>query len=105
MSVLRDFPVDTLKIDRAFVSGLGSTAESAALIRTLIQLGKTLGLTTLAEGIEEDSQYSHLEGEHCESGQGFLIARPMRAEELPPFIANRRPRSEPATGEPAASYA
>ena len=57
LSVLREFPVDAHKIDRASVSGLGSAADSAALIRTLIQLGKALGLTTFAEGIENHAQY------------------------------------------------
>jgi diguanylate cyclase (GGDEF)-like protein len=91
LAVLRDFPVDTLKIDRAFVSGLGDTAEATALIHTLIQLGKTLGLTTLAEGIEDTTQYAQLEDQDCESGQGFLIARPMPAKDLEAFLATNNP--------------
>jgi EAL domain-containing protein (putative c-di-GMP-specific phosphodiesterase class I) len=87
LAVLRDFPVDTLKIDRAFVSGIGDTNEGAALIHSLIQLGKSLGLTTVAEGIEDMLQYAHLEGEECESGQGFLIARPMPAAQLQAVLA------------------
>jgi diguanylate cyclase (GGDEF)-like protein len=89
LAVLRDFPVDTLKIDRAFVSGLGHSLESAALMRTFVQLGKTLGLATLAEGIEDITQYEHLEGQQCESGQGFHIARPMPPEHVEAFLMAR----------------
>ena len=53
LSYLQQFPVDTLKIDRSFISSMADSPESGALIRTLVQLGKTLGLETLAEGIEE----------------------------------------------------
>src|SRR6201999_752971 len=53
LAYLRQFPVDILKIDRSFVSSISDSRESAALIRTLVQLGKQLGLKTLAEGIEE----------------------------------------------------
>jgi EAL domain-containing protein (putative c-di-GMP-specific phosphodiesterase class I) len=87
LSVLRNFPVDILKIDRAFVSGIGNSAESAALIRTLIQLGKTLGLSTLAEGIEDGTQYNHLKEQDCEHGQGFLIARPLPSAEVEKLLA------------------
>jgi diguanylate cyclase (GGDEF)-like protein len=100
LAVLRDFPVDTLKIDRAFVAGLGDTAEAAALIHTLIQLGKTLGLRTLAEGIEDAVQYAQLESEQCESGQGFLIARPMPARELEAFLSASAART-PGTSRTA----
>jgi len=56
LAYLRQFPVDVLKIDRTFVTGLSDSADSRALAHTLIQLGKTLGLQTLAEGIEERAQ-------------------------------------------------
>jgi diguanylate cyclase (GGDEF)-like protein len=62
LSALRDFPVDVLKIDRAFVSGIGSSIESTALIQTLIHLGKTLGFSTLAEGINDPMQYARAPG-------------------------------------------
>jgi diguanylate cyclase (GGDEF)-like protein len=82
LAVLRTLPVDTLKIDSAFVAGLGGSIESNALIHTLMQLGRALGLDTVAEGIEEWAQYDQLKGERCNSGQGFLIARPALAAEL-----------------------
>lgn len=97
LAALRDFPVDTLKIDRAFVAGLGQGPQAAAMVRSLIQLSKSLGLVTVAEGIEHTGQYDRLESEHCEAGQGFLIARPMTASALESFLAaaNTRPASSP----------
>ena len=80
LGYLRQFPVDALKIDRSFISGIGSSPESAALIRTLVQLGKDLNLQTVGEGIEQRSQLETLQGEHCDIGQGFLLARPLEIE-------------------------
>jgi diguanylate cyclase len=79
LAYLRQFPVDAIKIDRSFISGLAASAESTALIHTLVQLGKTLGLQTLGEGIEEAPQLHALQREHCDLGQGFLFARPLTA--------------------------
>ena len=59
------------------------------MIRTLVQLGKTLGLETLAEGIEEPEQYSRLEREHCDSGQGYLYARPLDVAAVEAFLSHR----------------
>jgi diguanylate cyclase (GGDEF)-like protein len=89
LAYLQRFPVDTLKIDRSFISTMADSPESGALIRTLVQLGKTLGLETLAEGIEESAQYSQLERDHCDSGQGYLYARPLDAEAVEAFLSAR----------------
>jgi diguanylate cyclase (GGDEF)-like protein len=80
LAYLAQFPVDAIKIDRSFVSGIAASRESHALIHTLVQLGKALELETLAEGIEEDSQLRELQREQCDSGQGFLFARPLEPE-------------------------
>ena len=66
LAYLRQFPVDALKIDRSFVSAMGNSAESVALVQTLVQLGRTLGIETLAEGIEEQWQLQRLRAERCE---------------------------------------
>ncbi len=79
---LRDFPVDALKIDRSFISGSAASRESKALVHVLVGLGKTLGMETLGEGIETLTQLQHLEEERCDLGQGLLLARPLRPEEL-----------------------
>ena len=79
LAYLRQFPVDSLKIDRTFITGLGRSREAHALTHTLIQLGKALGLKTLAEGVEESEQVRALQREGCDLAQGFLFARPMGA--------------------------
>jgi diguanylate cyclase (GGDEF)-like protein len=77
LAYLQRFPVDALKIDRSFISRLTQDQEGETLIRTLVQLGKSLSIETLAEGIEESSELSLLKEEECDSGQGFLFARPL----------------------------
>ena len=89
LAYLRQFPVDALKIDRSFIAGISSSTEAAALMHTLIQLGKTLGLETLGEGIEDQTQLEHLQREQCDSGQGFLYARPMDIEAIGRFLRNQ----------------
>jgi len=74
---LQRFPVDALKIDRSFITGLSQNKEGETLIHTLVQLGKALSIETFAEGIEQQQQLSKLRDEACDSGQGFLFARPL----------------------------
>jgi diguanylate cyclase (GGDEF)-like protein len=83
---LQQFPVDALKIDQSFVSRLTTSPDGEALIRTLVQLGKDLSIETLAEGIEQQHELSMLQAEHCDSGQGFLFARPMDAIAAEAFL-------------------
>jgi EAL domain-containing protein (putative c-di-GMP-specific phosphodiesterase class I) len=86
LGYLRQFPIDSLKIDRSFVNDLASSADADALANTLIQLGKTLGIQTLAEGVEEPSQARQLRAAGCDLAQGFLFARPLTPEALERFI-------------------
>jgi diguanylate cyclase (GGDEF)-like protein len=87
LAYLRQFPVDSLKIDRTFITGLGRSPEAHALAHTLIQLGKALRLETLAEGVEESDQVRALQREGCDLAQGFLFARPMAPAALEAFLA------------------
>jgi diguanylate cyclase (GGDEF)-like protein len=87
LAYLRQFPVDSLKIDRTFITGLARSSEAHALTHTLIQLGKALGLQTLAEGVEEHSQVRALQLEGCDLAQGFLFARPLAPDALERFLA------------------
>ena len=81
LAYLRQFPIDALKIDRSFIAGLlEATDQSTAIIQTLIQLGKTLNIETLAEGIEQHAQLQQLEATDVDQGQGFLFARPLDLE-------------------------
>jgi diguanylate cyclase (GGDEF)-like protein/PAS domain S-box-containing protein len=77
LSYLRQFPVDILKIDRSFVRTIGEEEQLPALVRGLLELGRTLGLEVVAEGIELDHQLRQLQAEHCKLGQGYLFARPL----------------------------
>jgi diguanylate cyclase (GGDEF)-like protein len=85
---LQRFPVDSLKIDRSFISQLSENPEGETLLRTLVQLGKALSIETLAEGIELPNQLSLLQEENCDSGQGFLFARPLEAAAAEDFLRN-----------------
>ncbi len=82
LAYLRQFPVDILKIDATFIADVTRSDEAAALVHTLIQLGKSLGLETVAEGIEELDQLAALRDEDCDTGQGYLVSRPLPADEL-----------------------
>jgi EAL domain-containing protein (putative c-di-GMP-specific phosphodiesterase class I) len=83
---LQRFPVDALKIDRSFVSQLEHNQEGETLIHTLVQLGKALLLETFAEGIEDQQELSLLQHEDCDTGQGFLFARPLDVHATEAFL-------------------
>ena len=87
LAYLRQFPIDSLKIDRSFITRIGQNTQALAIVRSMVQLGKTLGIETLAEGIEDASQLAQLQKEQCDSGQGYLFARPLPAEDVPAFLA------------------
>ena len=86
LAYLRQFPVDQLKIDQSFIRGVAASKESAALTNTLLRLGKTLRLTTLAEGIEDPAQLRALKRQRCDQGQGLLFAHPLEPAELETFL-------------------
>jgi EAL domain-containing protein (putative c-di-GMP-specific phosphodiesterase class I) len=75
-----------LKIDRSFISGLQNNREGETLIHTLVQLGKALSIETFAKGIEQQRELSLLRDEHCDSGQGFLFARPLDVAATEAFL-------------------
>jgi diguanylate cyclase (GGDEF)-like protein len=83
---LQRFPVDALKIDRSFIAGLTHNQEGETLIRSLVQLGKALSIETLAEGIEQPQELSLLRDEQCDSGQGFLFAKPLDVPSSEEFL-------------------
>ncbi len=85
---LQRFPVDTLKIDRSFIAQLAQGYEGEIVLRTLVQLGKALGIETLAEGIERPQDLSLIRKENCDSAQGFLFARPLDADAAGSFFRN-----------------
>ncbi|HEV7163468.1 MAG TPA: EAL domain-containing protein [Solirubrobacteraceae bacterium] len=88
MAHLQHFPVDALKIDRSFITQMTHNREGETILHTLVQLGKALSIETLAEGIEQAQELSLLQGERCDSGQGFLFARPLGAADTASFLRN-----------------
>jgi diguanylate cyclase (GGDEF)-like protein len=82
LAYLRQFPVDCIKIDREFTQAISTSPESKALIGTLVQLGKDLGLSTLAEGVETTGELDVLRIQNVNEAQGFLLSRPLDPETL-----------------------
>ena len=82
LAYLHRFPVDCLKIDRRFTGAITTSPESKALVAALVQLGRDLGLKTLAEGVETVAQMDHFRAEQVHEAQGFLFARPLEPELL-----------------------
>jgi len=80
LTYLRRFPVESIKIDRSFVSGLGIDADDTTIVEAVVRLGHALGLGVVAEGVETPLQLERLRALGCERGQGFLFGRPRPAE-------------------------
>jgi diguanylate cyclase (GGDEF)-like protein len=93
---LQRFPVDALKIDRSFISGMKDNLEGETLIQTLVQLGKALSIETFAEGIEQQQELTVLRDQDCDSGQGFLFARPLDVAETENFLKSWTRDAAPA---------
>ncbi len=91
LSYLHRFPIDILKIDRSFVSRLTESSEGPKLARAVVMLGETLGLETVAEGVELEDQVTHLLQLGCVAAQGYLFSYPVRLEDITssPFAVRR----------------
>ncbi len=88
LSHLKRFPVDAIKIDRTFVSGLETDADDAAIVRALLSLGRNLGIEVVAEGVETAFQATLLQRMSCDLVQGYHFGRPMPAEDVPSFVTS-----------------
>ena len=103
LSYLHRFPIDMLKIDRSFVSTMEGGSENGEIVRTIIALAKTLGLSVVAEGIESIHQLHQLRILGCEYGQGFLFSRPVPVAEIEKILEDKNrwqniiPDNNPAT--------
>jgi diguanylate cyclase (GGDEF)-like protein len=87
LSYLKRFPIDILKVDKSFVDGVGESPEKGALAEAIVQLGNTLHLQTIAEGIEETRQVDGLRALGCQFGQGFYFAKPLPVEEIDELLS------------------
>ena len=92
LSYLRSFPFDKIKIDRSFVSELATRDDSMAIVRAVTGLGKSLGISTTAEGVETSEQLALLRLEGCTEVQGYLFSPPRPAEDVENMLSTGRPR-------------
>jgi diguanylate cyclase (GGDEF)-like protein/PAS domain S-box-containing protein len=83
---LKSLPITRVKIDRSFITNLGIDQESRSIVDTIVRLSHSLGKSVVAEGIENNEQFDQLRALGCDIGQGFAIARPMRAAEVDTFM-------------------
>lgn len=86
LSYLRRFPFDKLKIDRSFIGDLTRDPEASAIVRAVIQLANTLGMSTTAEGVEDSDQRDLLQALNCRQFQGYLVSKPIDATALHAFL-------------------
>ena len=93
LSYLRQFPVSTVKVDCAFVAGLGESAEDGAIVSAIVQLSHALGLQVVAEGVETEQQLEFLHHQRCDRIQGFFFSAPMPSEHLEPYLLEQRART------------
>lgn len=79
LNYLKQFPVDTLKIDRIFIQNLPNNSDDAQITRTIIAMAHNLSMGVIAEGVENTEQLAFLQSTRCEEIQGFLFSKPMPA--------------------------
>jgi len=89
LAYLRRLPIDEIKIDRSFVQAMSTDLSDLAIVRAIVDLGHSLGLRVVAEGVEEEAARDALREMHCDQAQGFLIARPMPLDRFEAWLASR----------------
>lgn len=89
LETLRTFPFDKIKLDRSFTHGLENDAQSKAIVRAVLALGKCLEIPVLAEGVETKEQLSTLRAEGCDEAQGYYLGRPGPLSTLPDYAVTQ----------------
>ncbi len=97
LSYLKSLPLDKIKIDKSFVQDLLEDEDDATIVRAIIQLGKSLGMQVIAEGVETAEQEAYIIAQGCHEGQGYLYSKPLPARELTLFLKQARRLSSAAT--------
>jgi diguanylate cyclase (GGDEF)-like protein len=100
MSLMKQFPIDTIKIDRSFVRDLPNDFEDQAIAQAIISMGKALGMTIVAEGVETTEQETFLRDHACDEMQGFLFGKPVPPEHVPDLLRPLLRASPPLQPEP-----
>ncbi|MCG6940858.1 MAG: EAL domain-containing protein [Thiohalocapsa sp.] len=95
MAYLKQFPVDSLKVDRSFIRAIPEDDNDRAITTAVLAMARALGITVVAEGIDSATQLDFLRGAGCDYGQGFLLGRPMRASALMDWLAERTAAQRP----------
>jgi EAL domain-containing protein (putative c-di-GMP-specific phosphodiesterase class I) len=90
LSYLRSFPFDKIKIDQSFVRGQSDDPSGMAIVRAIAGLGQSLGMATLAEGVETEEQLARVAADGCTDVQGYLISRPLPPERIGEFLQSYR---------------
>jgi predicted signal transduction protein with EAL and GGDEF domain len=93
LSYLKNFPIDTLKIDRSFVAEMLTDRTTASIVEVIVSMTRILGLTVLAEGVEDPAQYAFLRDLGCDAVQGFYISRPVPADEFARLLSGHDGKS------------
>jgi len=91
LSNLKRFPVQTVKIDQSFVSGIGSCREDEAIVSAILSMSQELGIRVVAEGIETEEQFQFLVDRRCDEIQGFLVSPALCVEEFGAFLEAHEP--------------
>jgi EAL domain-containing protein (putative c-di-GMP-specific phosphodiesterase class I) len=107
MSLMKQFPIDTIKIDRSFVRDLAKDSEDQAIAQAIISMGKALGMTVVAEGVETVEQQTFLRSHSCDEMQGFLFSKPLPPRQLASLLRSApelvSPSLQPAADDDAQS--
>ena len=91
LAYLKRFAVDKVKIDQSFIQDLANNPSNAAIVQAIIQMAQSLGLKTIAEGVEVSWLLDYLESHQCDQAQGFLIAHPMPADAFVTYRLTHQP--------------
>jgi len=97
LSYLKSLPLDKIKIDKSFVQDLLEDEDDATIVRAIIQLGKSLGMQVIAEGVETVEQEAYIIAQGCNEGQGYLYSKPLPARELTAYLKQARRLNSAAT--------
>jgi EAL domain-containing protein (putative c-di-GMP-specific phosphodiesterase class I) len=94
LAQIKNFPIDTLKVDRSFIRNLSQDSENQAITQAIITMGKNLSLTVVAEGVETQEQKDFLRDHVCDEMQGFHFSKPIAPDQFADLLRNHDPSSQ-----------